>query len=109
VSASKATRNHTSAAPQDYGIAVAVTAGCSLFPLTGSVASKVASRQTHSSGYGVALMLSYLGFDGFTSTWQDKLFKGYSMTIYNQTLYVTLVSAGLSFVGERQQVAFAVL
>jgi UAA transporter family len=44
-------------------------------------------------------MVGYLGFDGFTSTWQDKMFKGYSMSIYNQILYVQLCSAGVSFFG----------
>lgn len=34
----------------------------------------------HSSVYGLALMLGYLGFDGFTSTFQDKLFKGYQVS-----------------------------
>lgn len=33
---------------------------------------------------GVMLMMGYLGFDGFTSTFQDKLFKGYMMETYNQ-------------------------
>ena len=30
---------------------------------------------------------------------QDRLFKGYEMTIYNQSLYVTLVSAIISLFG----------
>lgn len=30
---------------------------------------------------------------------QDRLFKGTKMTIYNQSLYVTLCSAGLSLAG----------
>ena len=44
-------------------------------------------------------MAGYLACDGFTSTFQSKLFKGYQMTIYNQILYTTLFSAGLSLVG----------
>jgi hypothetical protein len=52
--------------------------------MTGSVKSKHAGDD--SSAFGLALMLGYLGFDGFTSTFQDKLFKGYQMTIYNQIL-----------------------
>lgn len=43
------------------------------------------------------LMIGYLGFDGFTSTWQDRMFKGYSMSVYNQILYVQLCSACVSF------------
>lgn len=41
--------------------------------MTGSVKAKHASSD--SSMYGLLLMLGYLGFDGFTSTFQDKLFK----------------------------------
>ena len=41
--------------------------------MTGSIKSKHASAD--SSIFGILLMLGYLGFDGFTSTFQDKLFK----------------------------------
>lgn len=47
--------------------------------------------------FGCMLMVGYLGFDGFTSTWQDRMFKGYSMSVYNQILYVQLCSACVSF------------
>ena len=38
-------------------------------------------------------MLGYLGFDGFTSTFQEKLFKGYKMSPHHQVLFVTLFSS----------------
>merc|ERR1719337_106398 len=41
-------------------------------------------------------MLGYLGFDGFTSTFQDKLYKGYQMETYNQMLWVNFCSAVIS-------------
>ncbi|OAY73768.1 UDP-galactose/UDP-glucose transporter 5 [Ananas comosus] len=44
-------------------------------------------------------MLGYLGFDGFTSTFQDKLFKGYDMEIHNQIFYTTICSCLLSLSG----------
>ena len=44
-------------------------------------------------------MGGYLAFDGFTSTFQDRLFKGYNMTIYNQILYTTLFSSAFSLFG----------
>ena len=50
------------------------------------------------SMYGCALMLGYLGCDGFTSTLQDRLFKGYSMETFNQMLWVTGCSAAISCV-----------
>ena len=70
-----------------------------MFLLTGEVKSKVSKSVWDSSVYGLLLMLGYLGFDGFTSTFQDKLFKGYSMTTYNQILHTTLWSSVLSLFG----------
>lgn len=58
---------------KDYLNAALITLGCTLFLMTGSVKSKHASAD--SSVFGLLLMLGYLGFDGFTSTFQDKLFK----------------------------------
>lgn len=83
---------------RDVGLACSITAGCAVFLMTGKVHSKVAAGNFwQSSIYGVLLMLGYLGFDGFTSTFQDKMFKGYNMTTYNQILYTTLWSSILSF------------
>jgi adenosine 3'-phospho 5'-phosphosulfate transporter B2 len=78
---------------KDFGMAIAITVGCTVFLLTGEVKSKAASSMFDSSIYGVLLMLGYLLFDGFTSTFQDRLFKGYNMTTYNQILYTTLFSS----------------
>lgn len=64
---------------KDFGMAIAITLGCTIFLLTGEVKSKISKDMWESSVYGLALMLGYLGFDGFTSTFQDKLFKGYNM------------------------------
>eukprot|EP00201_Polytomella_parva_P014969 CAMPEP_0175059300 /NCGR_PEP_ID=MMETSP0052_2-20121109/12355_1 /TAXON_ID=51329 ORGANISM="Polytomella parva, Strain SAG 63-3" /NCGR_SAMPLE_ID=MMETSP0052_2 /ASSEMBLY_ACC=CAM_ASM_000194 /LENGTH=366 /DNA_ID=CAMNT_0016324833 /DNA_START=253 /DNA_END=1353 /DNA_ORIENTATION=- len=84
---------------KDFGLALSITMGCTLFLVTGDIKSKVSHSLMDSSIYGVILMGTYLGFDGFTSTFQDKLFKGYQMTTYNQVLYVTLFSALLSLFG----------
>lgn len=65
--------------------------------MTGEIKSKHAGAD--SSTFGILLMLGYLGFDGFTSTFQDKLFKGYQMTIFNQIMYVQAFSAGFSVLG----------
>ena len=46
---------------------------------------------------GLLLVGGYLFFDGFTSTFQERLFKGYTMSTYNQMLYVNICSAILSF------------
>ena len=41
----------------------------------------------------------FYSFDGFTSTFQDKLFKGYDMEIHNQIFYTTMCSCVLSLTG----------
>ena len=113
----------------DYSVALAITAGCTLFisygtpqpgktpaaelaappqapaawrapaaaaAAAGEVHSSAAKKAADTSLYGMLLMAGYLGFDGFTSTFQDKLFKGYQMETYNQMLWVTMCSAAVS-------------
>jgi solute carrier family 35 (adenosine 3'-phospho 5'-phosphosulfate transporter), member B2 len=46
--------------------------------------------------YGFIYMAGYLFFDGFTSVFQEKLFRGYKMTTYNQMIYVNACSGVLS-------------
>ncbi|KAG2311014.1 hypothetical protein Bca52824_022571 [Brassica carinata] len=85
----------------DYLVAFLVTLGCSvfiLFPAGDDVSPYNKGREN--TVWGVSLMAGYLGFDGFTSTFQDKLFKGYNMEIHNQIFYTTLCSCVLSFTGE---------
>ncbi|KAJ8750421.1 hypothetical protein K2173_015560 [Erythroxylum novogranatense] len=84
----------------DYLIAFLVTLGCSIFILfpAGTEVSPY-SRGRENTVWGVSLMLGYLGFDGFTSTFQDKLFKGYNMEIHTQIFYTTMCSCILSFAG----------
>jgi len=83
--------------PTKYLIALAITGGCTAFALGGSISSKHSKPSSDTSIYGVGLMLGYLGFDGFTSTFQDKLFKGYMMETYNQMLWVNTFSGIISF------------
>ncbi|KAJ0083201.1 hypothetical protein Patl1_30850 [Pistacia atlantica] len=85
----------------DYLFAFLVTLGCSVFILfpAGSDISPY-NRGRENTVWGVSLMVSYLGFDGFTSTFQDKLFKGYDMEIHNQIFYTAFCSCVLSFTGE---------
>ncbi|XP_030447665.1 UDP-galactose/UDP-glucose transporter 5 isoform X1 [Syzygium oleosum] len=84
----------------DYLIAFLVTLGCSIFILypAGPDISPY-SRGRENTVWGVSLMVGYLGFDGFTSTFQDKLFKGYNMEIHNQIFYTTICSCILSLTG----------
>ena len=48
------------------------------------------------SVYGLLLMALYLVADGMTSTTQERMFHGYTMSTYNQMLYTNLFSAGIS-------------
>merc|ERR1719447_1329787 len=65
-----------------------------MFLLTGDIKSKHGDRD--SSFYGLLLLLGFLGFDGFTSTFQEKLFKEHKTSKYNQMLYVNSGSAVVS-------------
>ncbi|KAE8673698.1 UDP-galactose/UDP-glucose transporter 5B [Hibiscus syriacus] len=84
----------------DYLVAFLVTLGCSIFILfpAGTDISPY-NKGRENTVWGVSLMVGYLGFDGFTSTFQDKLFKGYDMEIHNQIFYTTLCSCVLSLTG----------
>ncbi|PIN26297.1 UDP-galactose transporter related protein [Handroanthus impetiginosus] len=85
---------------RDYLFAFLVTLGCSIFILFPAGADiSPYSRGRESTVWGVSLMIGYLGFDGFTSTFQDKLFKGYDMDIHTQIFYTTVCSCMISFTG----------
>ncbi|KAK8489257.1 hypothetical protein V6N13_009547 [Hibiscus sabdariffa] len=84
----------------DYFVAFLVTVGCSIFILFPAGADiSPYSKGKENTAWGVSLMVGYLGFDGFTSTFQDKLFKGYDMEVHNQIFYTTLSSCILSLIG----------
>ena len=84
----------------DYVLAICVMLGCSIFAIYGPTTSyqRTGSKKSkHDTGiYGVALMVGYLGFDGFTTSFQDKLFTGYQMETYNQMLWVNFCSFVIS-------------
>ncbi|CAK0837219.1 unnamed protein product [Prorocentrum cordatum] len=79
---------------KDWLIAGGVTWGVTQFLMTGSIKSKHADKG--SSVYGLILMGGFLGCDGFTSTFQEKVFKDCKTTKYNQMLYVNAGSAVVS-------------
>jgi adenosine 3'-phospho 5'-phosphosulfate transporter B2 len=79
---------------KDWLIAGGVTWGVTQFLLTGEIKSKHADKG--SSVYGLILMGGFLGCDGFTSTFQEKVFKDCKTTKYNQMLYVNAGSAVVS-------------
>jgi len=79
---------------QDYVVCVLITLGCTIFLLTGEIS--VHAHETSDSFYGLLLMGGYVFADGFTSVFQEKLFRGYKMSTYNQMLYVNATSAVIS-------------
>lgn len=84
---------------RDVLLALLITSGCFVFFITGPTASRVA-QDKHSSLFGILLMAGYLSADGYTSTFQQRMFKGYQMTSYNQVLFTSLCSMALSSFGE---------
>merc|ERR1719333_1789587 len=80
----------------DWLIAAAVTGGVTEFLMTGSISASHA--QADDSVYGLALLVGFLLFDGFTSTFQEKLFKEHQTSKYNQMLYINLGSAVTSMI-----------
>jgi len=83
---------------RDAGVAVVITGGCALFLLT-SATHKTHLRRSRqdNDAMGIACMMLYLFFDGFTSTFQDKLFRAHHMEVANQILYVAGTSTVISF------------
>lgn len=80
---------------KDYLIALSITIGCVVFMLTGDISSRA---NTGNTPYGLILMAAYMFFDSFTSTFQEKMFKGYTMSTYDQMIYVNGFSALLSII-----------
>jgi adenosine 3'-phospho 5'-phosphosulfate transporter B2 len=81
---------------QDYIEGLFLTIGCLIFLLTGD--TKAPQKAKDDSFIGLSLMALYLFSDGFTSTLQEKLFKGFTMSTYNQMIYVNGSSALLSII-----------
>lgn len=77
----------------DWLIAFAVTGGVVEFLMTGPISSH--SDQGNSTK-GLVLLAVFLLLDGFTSTFQEKLFKEHTTTKYNQMLYINLGSCVIS-------------
>jgi len=77
----------------DWMIAAAVTGGVTEFLMTGPIASHSSAG---TSRHGLMLLGGFLVLDGFTSTFQEKLFKEHVTSKYNQMLYINLGSAVIS-------------
>merc|ERR1712151_1459452 len=63
------------------------------FLMTGPISSH---GDGGNSSYGLMLLAGFLALDGFTSTFQEKLFKEHTTSKYNQMLYINLGSCVIS-------------
>merc|ERR1719401_1725191 len=79
----------------EWMVAACVTGGVTEFLMTGSISS---SHSTGTSWKGLVLLLVFLLLDGFTSTFQEKLFKDHKTTKYNQMMYINSFSMLVSFI-----------
>lgn len=89
---------------EDYGIVAAVLLGCAVMISSGSVVSDAVKQKRFSSSetdtpVGFVLLAVYLVFDAFTSTYQERLFSKYDMSVYNQMLFINVTSAILAVLG----------
>lgn len=84
---------------EDFGIVGVVLAGCAVMISSGNVVAKHTGAADEDTPFGFGLLIVYLIFDAITSTYQERLFEKYDMTVYNQMLYINVSSASLSIAG----------
>lgn len=82
--------------PEDFAIAFAVLSGCAVMISAGRVAVHRQGGAESDSLFGFALMCAYLLFDALTSTWQQRLFEQFDMSVSNQMLFINIASMAIS-------------
>lgn len=80
-------------AVSDWLVAAAVTGGCTVFLTSGEIGSL---QHPNAPLFGLMLMVGFLACDGFTSTFQESIFRKHHCSTYNQMLFANLFSAGLA-------------
>lgn len=83
----------------DYGVVAVVLAGCAVMISAGNVVAHRAAAADSDTPVGFVLLITYLLFDAITSTYQERLFAKYDMSVYNQMLYINVTSAFISMAG----------
>mmetsp|Transcript_64980 Transcript_64980/g.209296 ORF Transcript_64980/g.209296 Transcript_64980/m.209296 type:complete len:358 (-) Transcript_64980:86-1159(-) len=79
----------------DWVTSTAVTAGVAVFLLTGQIK---AEQNAGTSSYGLLMLLAFVALDGFTSSFQEKLFRDHRTSKYNQMFYINAVSAVITLI-----------
>jgi len=87
----------------EYVVAVLITLGMIAFLLGSDEGKKASSTTTFS---GVVILMGYMAFDSFTSTWQGGLFTEYKMSSIQMMAGVNLFSCLLTSVSLMQQGIF---
>lgn len=83
----------------DYSVVAIVLIGCSVMISSGSIVAQRAASSETDTPVGFILLIVYLLFDAITSTYQEKLFSKYEMSVYNQMLFINVTSATISMAG----------
>lgn len=83
----------------DFGIVAVVLAGCAVMISSGNVVANCSASAQSDTPVGFILLVTYLLFDAITSTYQERLFTKYNMSVVNQMLYMNVTSASISIVG----------
>eukprot|EP00416_Gambierdiscus_australes_P033094 CAMPEP_0171093614 /NCGR_PEP_ID=MMETSP0766_2-20121228/39184_1 /TAXON_ID=439317 /ORGANISM="Gambierdiscus australes, Strain CAWD 149" /LENGTH=318 /DNA_ID=CAMNT_0011552091 /DNA_START=154 /DNA_END=1110 /DNA_ORIENTATION=+ len=79
----------------DWVTSLVVTGFVAEFLLTGDI---TAENNQGTSTYGLLMLVGFVALDGFTATFQEKLFRDHLTSKYNQMFYINVVSAGITFV-----------
>jgi adenosine 3'-phospho 5'-phosphosulfate transporter B2 len=77
----------------DYVVAVAVSAGAALFMVTEKAPKRPGSAERSTQATGVALLVCYLVLDGFTSQWQQRIFRRHRASPYQMMVGINAFSA----------------
>lgn len=86
----------------DWSVALVMTVGCLCFLVGGDISA--ASRgpavdgliHSHLLAYGLVLTVASITFDGFTSMYQEQLFREYGMSPFDQMVSINLCSAAIA-------------
>merc|ERR1719161_3333012 len=81
---------------RDWAVGIAVTVGITEFLMTGDIHAPHVAKQD--SYMGLLLLSGFMFCDGFTSTFQEKLFKQHQTSKYNQMLWINFGSAVISLI-----------
>lgn len=81
----------------DWCIALCISSGITVVLCTGEITGPQGNRDT--AIYGLLLIAAFIFSDGFTSSFQEKIFREEKTSTYNQMLYVNMASTVIALIG----------